>query len=163
MKCPSCGHVNRARAKFCEECSALLSRKCARCGTELRAAAKFCDECAAPVDAPPASRPVPAGDDVVARKVLTIVFADLIGSTSLHERLDPESVSRVMERYHRAVAAPIEAHGGTVVQLLGDGVMCAFTRCTISGSISSETMACGRGSRSSTPTAWPRRSPASTN
>jgi class 3 adenylate cyclase/tetratricopeptide (TPR) repeat protein len=61
-----------------------------------------------------------------ARKVVTVVFADLIGSTSLHERLDPESVSRLMDRYHRAVRVPIEAHGGTVVHLLGDGVMCAF-------------------------------------
>src|SRR5262249_25472284 len=54
------------------------------------------------------------------------VFADLMGSTALHERLDPESVSRVMDRYYRAVRVPVEAHGGTVVQLLGDGVMCAF-------------------------------------
>src|SRR5262245_25958617 len=61
-----------------------------------------------------------------ARKVVTVVFADLIGSTSLQERLDPESVSRVMDRYHRAVRVPVEAHGGTVTQLLGDGVMCAF-------------------------------------
>jgi len=64
--------------------------------------------------------------DTVARKIVTIVFADLIGSTSLGERLDPESVNRVMARYHRAVSVPVEAHGGTVVQLLGDGVMCAF-------------------------------------
>src|SRR5207253_2350580 len=61
-----------------------------------------------------------------ARKVVTIVFADLIGSTSLHERLDPESVGRLMDRYYRALRAPVEAYGGTVVQLLGDGVMCAF-------------------------------------
>jgi len=61
-----------------------------------------------------------------ARKVVTVVFADLIGSTALQERLDPESVSRVMEAYHAAVRVPIEAHGGTLVQLLGDGVMCAF-------------------------------------
>jgi class 3 adenylate cyclase len=54
------------------------------------------------------------------------VFADLIGSTSLHERLDPESVTRVMDRYYKTVRGPVEAHGGTVVQLLGDGVMCAF-------------------------------------
>jgi class 3 adenylate cyclase len=57
---------------------------------------------------------------------VTIVFADLIGSTALHEGLDPESVSAVMEAYHAAVREPVEAHGGTVVQLLGDGVMCAF-------------------------------------
>ena len=45
------------------------------------------------------------------RKVVTVVFADLIGSTALHERLDPESVSRIMEGYHRSVRAPVETHG----------------------------------------------------
>jgi class 3 adenylate cyclase/tetratricopeptide (TPR) repeat protein len=61
-----------------------------------------------------------------ARKVVTIVFADLIGSTSLHERLDAESTRRLMDRYYRVLRAAIEAHGGTVVKLLGDGVMAAF-------------------------------------
>ena len=92
---------------------------CASCGRVNRADARFCDGCGAALVAR-------AADDAVVRKVVTIVFADLIGSTSLHERLDPESVSRVMDRYYQAVRAPVEAHGGTVVQLLGDGVMCAF-------------------------------------
>jgi class 3 adenylate cyclase len=74
-------------------------------------------------NSPPHAR---AADAAEVRKVVTIVFADLIGSTALHERLDPESVSRLMDRYYRAVRVPVEAHGGTVVQLLGDGVMCAF-------------------------------------
>src|SRR5262249_38084516 len=99
--------------------------------------AKFCRSCGTALAGPepilspvegPSRRPRAPGraDDAVARKGITIVFADLIGSTSLHERLDPESVNRVMDRYDRAVRAPVEAHGGTVVQLLGDGVMCAF-------------------------------------
>jgi class 3 adenylate cyclase len=58
--------------------------------------------------------------------VVTIVFADLIGSTALHERLDAESVRRVMDQYHEALRRAVEAHGGTVVKLLGDGVMAAF-------------------------------------
>ncbi|MFQ5458232.1 MAG: adenylate/guanylate cyclase domain-containing protein, partial [Myxococcota bacterium] len=45
MNCPSCGHENRDRAKFCEECASPLKRTCSNCGTELRPAAKFCDEC----------------------------------------------------------------------------------------------------------------------
>jgi class 3 adenylate cyclase len=65
-------------------------------------------------------------DEAVARKVVTIVFADLVGSTALHERLDAESARRLMDRYYRALHAAVEAHGGTVVKLLGDGVMAAF-------------------------------------
>src|SRR6185503_18530971 len=108
-------------ARFCNECAAPLvkSAVCGGCGTTSPAGRKFCDACGASL----APRPAEKTD---ARKVVTIVFADLIGSTALHERLDPESVSRLMDRYHRAVRMPVEAHGGTVVQLLGDGVMCAF-------------------------------------
>ena len=54
-----------------------------------------------------------------------MVFADLIGSTSLHERLDPESVRRVMDRYYDALGTAVEEYGGTVVKLLGDGVLAA--------------------------------------
>jgi O-antigen ligase len=60
------------------------------------------------------------------RKVVTIVFADLIGSTALHERLDAESVRRVHGGYYAAMRGAVEAHGGTVTQLLGDGVKAVF-------------------------------------
>lgn len=82
--------------------------------------------------APPPPNPVvptaaPRGADrAEARKVVTIIFADLIGSTSLHERLDAESVTRLMERYYGAMRGAVEGHGGTVVKLMGDGVMAAF-------------------------------------
>jgi class 3 adenylate cyclase len=119
MDCASCGRANRPGAWFCGGCGASLARRCPSCGALVEVGARFCDACGASLVGRPA-------EAAVARKVVTIVFADLIGSVSLHERLDPESVSRVMDRYHRTVRAPIEAHGGTVVQLLGDGVMCAF-------------------------------------
>src|SRR5262252_2510715 len=122
MNCLACQHENPPASAFCEECGARLEHQCPSCGSPCAPTAKFCRSCGASLAAgTPATT-----DDAVARKVVTIVFADLIGSTSLHERLDPESVSRVMERYYGAVRGPIEAHGGTVVNLLGDGVMCAF-------------------------------------
>jgi class 3 adenylate cyclase/ketosteroid isomerase-like protein len=119
VNCTSCGRENRTGARFCGGCGASLAPRCPACGAAAEADARFCDGCGASLAAP-------APDDRAARKVVTILFADLIGSTALQERLDPESVSRVMEAYHRTVAAPVEAHGGSVVQLLGDGVMCAF-------------------------------------
>ncbi len=123
MDCASCGRANRPAARFCAGCGNALAPRCPACGAEAPLDARFCEACGATLDA----RPVDAGaGQPPARKVVTIVFADLIGSTALQERLDAEAVSRMMDRYHRAVRAPIEAHGGTVVQLLGDGVMCAF-------------------------------------
>src|SRR5512134_1319800 len=122
MNCTACGRVNRAESRFCVGCGRALAPRCPACGVESEPDAQFCGACGATLVAPSAR----AADKAEARKVVTIVFADLIGSTALHERLDPESVKRVMERYHAAVRVPVEAHGGTVVQLLGDGVMCAF-------------------------------------
>src|SRR5213593_3975076 len=119
MNCTSCGRANRPSARFCGGCGKPLAPRCPACGSECEPGAQFCDACGASLVAS-------AADEVVARKVVTIVFADLIGSTSLHERLDPESTRRLMDRYYQALRAPVEAHGGTVVQLLGDGVMCAF-------------------------------------
>ncbi len=119
MICSACSHENRPGAKFCEECAAALARRCPSCGAEVRPAAKFCDACGSGL------RP-PAGQNAEVRKVVTVVFADLIGSTSLHARLDAESARRVMDRYYGALRRAVEAHRGTVVKLLGDGVVAAF-------------------------------------
>ena len=121
MTCAGCGHANPDQAKFCLECGAALGVRCAQCGTELPPAAKFCLECGARTAAAP-----PPAREGGARKVVSIVFADLVGSTALHERLDAESARRLMERYYAALRGAVDAHGGTVVKLLGDGVMAAF-------------------------------------
>lgn len=123
MRCSSCSHQNRSAAKFCEECGTALELKCAGCGSGVRPAAKFCDECGTPTAVGAASRP-PA--ERGARKIVSIVFADLVGSTALHERLDPESARRFMESYYAAMRGAVEDEGGTVTQLLGDGVKAVF-------------------------------------
>jgi class 3 adenylate cyclase/tetratricopeptide (TPR) repeat protein len=61
-----------------------------------------------------------------ARKIVTIVFSDVVGSTNLGERLDPESVRRVMARYFGTLRAALERHGGTVEKFIGDAVMAVF-------------------------------------
>src|SRR5262245_9944526 len=129
--CQSCGHENRAANRFCEECGATLARRCGGCGGDVPSTAKFCGACGASLVAPldHTTKPgheVGGAGDMVARKIVTVVFADLIGSTALHERLDAESVRSLMGRYYGALHAAVEAHGGTVVKLLGDGVMAAF-------------------------------------
>ena len=135
MTCPSCSAENRAGRKFCVECGAALALKCPACGSPHEAGEKFCGECGGALIARPAPVPSPADapsrrahatDRAEARKVVTIIFADLIGSTSLHERLDAESVTRLMDHYYRAMRGAVETHDGTVVKLMGDGVMAAF-------------------------------------
>ena len=90
---------------------------CASCGRENAADARFCEACGAPLD---------AGRAAETRKVVTVVFTDVAGSTALGERLDPESLRRVMWRYFDAMQAALERHGGTVEKFIGDAVMAVF-------------------------------------
>src|SRR5262245_9141694 len=132
MTCSACGHANPDTARFCNACGAPLAHRCPGCATDNPPGSRFCNACGGALAA--RSEPVSGRAEVPprragsleARKVVTVVFADLIGSTALHERLDAESVRSLMGRYYGALHAAVEAHGGTVVKLLGDGVMAAF-------------------------------------
>ena len=79
--------------------------------------ARFCNACGAEVaaTAPPE-----------VRKTVTVLFADVTGSTALGERLDPESLRRVLARYFEAASGCVERHGGTVEKFIGDAVMAVF-------------------------------------
>jgi class 3 adenylate cyclase len=94
-------------------------KRCPSCGEENADRARFCQACATPL----AEVDAPASD---VRKVVTIVFADVTGSTALGERLDPETLRRVMGRYFDRMAAVIESHGGTVEKFIGEAVMAVF-------------------------------------
>src|SRR5215217_1412935 len=92
---------------------------CSHCGRQNAADARFCSGCAAPLvreHAPPRA----------VRKVVTVLFCDLVESTPLGERLDPESLRRVMARWHEAMRTVLERHGGTVEKFVGDAVMAVF-------------------------------------
>jgi predicted ATPase/class 3 adenylate cyclase len=91
---------------------------CSICGQENPDIARFCLACGAALGPQTVPRET--------RKTVTIVFADVIGSTSLGERLDPESIRRVMARYFEEMKAAVERHGGTVEKFIGDAVMAVF-------------------------------------
>jgi class 3 adenylate cyclase/tetratricopeptide (TPR) repeat protein len=91
---------------------------CASCGAENREGARFCDSCGAVLDEAAPGREL--------RKVVTVLFCDVTGSTALGERIDPESLRRVMARYFETAKAIVERHGGTVEKFIGDAVMAVF-------------------------------------
>ncbi len=122
ITCAACGHGNRAGARFCEGCGAALAISCPACGNQLRPGASFCDACGSPA-APSVPRPPQSAG---ARKVVTVVFADLVDSTALQETLDAESARRLMARFYDHMRAVIEAHGGSVQKFIGDAVVAAF-------------------------------------
>jgi class 3 adenylate cyclase len=92
---------------------------CPSCGHENPAGARFCNECAAPL---PASAPAVAEE----RKIVTVLFVDLVGFTARSERLDPEDVRAIQAPYFARVRAAIESFGGTVEKFIGDAVMAVF-------------------------------------
>jgi class 3 adenylate cyclase/tetratricopeptide (TPR) repeat protein len=93
-------------------------RACASCGQENPDGFKFCGNCGAPLAAPAPAREV--------RKVVTIVFCDLTGSTALGDRTDPEALRATMRGYYEEMRTILERHGGTVEKFVGDAVMAVF-------------------------------------
>jgi class 3 adenylate cyclase/tetratricopeptide (TPR) repeat protein len=92
---------------------------CPQCGAENRPDARFCDSCGAPL----AAEPAPAREE---RKVVTVLFCDLVGSTARAEGADPEDVRALLSAYHERVRSELERFGGTVEKFIGDAVMALF-------------------------------------
>ncbi|MBI3304473.1 MAG: AAA family ATPase, partial [Deltaproteobacteria bacterium] len=125
--------------KFCVKCATPLRPRCPQCGFENPAESIFCGQCATPLMAEvrspefgvqkspesrvrsPESEPVPAE-----RRQLTVMFCDLVGSTSLSEKLDPEELREVVRAYQAVGAAVISRFAGHIAQYLGDGLLVYF-------------------------------------
>jgi class 3 adenylate cyclase/tetratricopeptide (TPR) repeat protein len=103
-------------ATFFSVCWAVAT--CGACGHANREGARFCDECGARLDvvAPPAEE----------RKVVTVLFCDVTGSTALGERLDAEVLRALLARYFDRMRDRVQRHGGTVEKFIGDAVMAVF-------------------------------------
>jgi hypothetical protein len=91
---------------------------CADCATKNPQGARFCNGCGLALPA--------AADAAEQRKVVTVLFTDLVGSTALGERFDPETIRAVLTRYFEMVRTVIEEHGGTVEKFIGDAAMAVF-------------------------------------
>ena len=90
---------------------------CPRCGEANPERAKFCLACGTALT-------VVSGRE--ARKTVTLVFSDTVGSTELGDRLDPEAIRRVMSRYFEVMQGVLERHGGTVEKFVGDAILAVF-------------------------------------
>jgi class 3 adenylate cyclase/tetratricopeptide (TPR) repeat protein len=93
---------------------------CSRCSAENPADARFCNTCGNALDEAPTPPPADA------RKTVTVLFCDIVDSTGMGERHDPEQLRMVMSRYFEDARAVLERHGGTVEKFIGDAVMAVF-------------------------------------
>jgi len=142
LRCPACAAESPAGMIFCLRCGTALTRDCPACGFASPADAAFCGRCATALVADVTPSPLPPGAGSHAdpaspagvapaalaaeRRQLTVMFCDLVESTALSRRLDPEELRDVIAAYHEAAAGVVRRLGGHVAQYLGDGVLVYF-------------------------------------
>jgi predicted ATPase/class 3 adenylate cyclase len=128
MTCPSCGTENPAGKRFCTECGTALALSCPSCGATLSGSEKFCGECGAAlmsaVDVTSSEQPqAPVSSE---RRLVSILFADLVGFTAASEERDAEDTRELLSRYFDTSRRLIELYGGTVEKFIGDAVMAVW-------------------------------------
>ena len=128
MNCPRCGASVGTASKFCGDCGSPLPWCCTACGNENPAGKRFCSECGAATTVTAERTSVPATSTASAaeRRQLTVMFADLVGSTALGARLDPEDLREVVAAYHGCVTGLVAKAGGFIARYMGDGVLVYF-------------------------------------
>ncbi len=147
MNCPDCSAVNPEAAQFCSQCGRGLTRACHNCGTQNSLAANFCSYCGERLDRGQTS--LPAADEKLLqyipkellskleaaraghsmageRRVVTILFCDVKGSTAAAETMDPEDWAEIMNGAFEYLIAPVYRYEGTLARLMGDAVLAFF-------------------------------------
>jgi class 3 adenylate cyclase len=128
MTCVGCGADLAQEYRFCPFCGASQRpRTCARCDTDLPAGAVFCPSCGVPV-AEVVQTPGPAAalSPVSERRVTSVLFADLVGYTSLAEQRDTEDVRELLSDYFEVCKTVVRRYGGTIEKFIGDAVMAVW-------------------------------------
>src|SRR5512137_32761 len=150
-KCPRCHAENRARATFCRACGARLVLVCPQCNRALPLETQFCDSCGAHVGAAPTAPTIEPEASALAaairrhvpkefaerlrasrgqvgqeRRMVTILFSDIKGYSTMASALDPEEVMDVINGAFEFLIGPVYRHEGTVAQLMGDAILAFF-------------------------------------
>jgi class 3 adenylate cyclase len=122
MRCSSCQTVNSEDAKYCVECSASLAIRCPKCQLANPVSARFCSNCATLLAESDSRVRVVEGE----RRHVTVLFCDIVSSTEIATRLDPEEWHAVAAQYQRMSAEAVSRIGGHIGKYLGDGLIAYF-------------------------------------
>ncbi len=135
LTCPSCGADNKPGRKFCVRCATPLALACPGCGSAYDPGDAFCGDCAEPLTAgtPTAQRTSAAGPadrsqpaQVAERRLVSVLFADLVGFTPFAEERDSEDVRETLSQYFDLASDIVGRYGGTVEKFIGDAVMAVW-------------------------------------
>ncbi len=125
IRCPTCATENPADNKFCRECGSALAGTCASCGTANPPDHKFCRECGKPLSTTTA-QPATASPSRAGRRLVSVLFADLVGFTTFSEGRDPEDVRTMLTGYFDRAREIVNRFGGSVDKFIGDAVMAVW-------------------------------------
>ncbi|MDX1486918.1 MAG: adenylate/guanylate cyclase domain-containing protein [Acidiferrobacterales bacterium] len=127
MRCPKCQAENEEGRRFCAECGASLGIACPDCGFANRSEDKFCGGCGrnlTSISSGEAARKHDVAEPE--RRQLTVMFCDLVDSTALAERLDPEDLRELLSQYQDTCADVIQRYEGYIARYVGDGLLMYF-------------------------------------
>ncbi len=136
LTCSHCRTESPVGSLFCNQCGALLDLSCSGCEATNPPGSHFCNQCGLPLDSAAPGRqavdsaaPGPAMSPILGveeRRPVTVLFADIVGFTTLSERMDPEEVRDVTAACFGRLVEEIARRGGTVDKFIGDAVMALF-------------------------------------
>src|SRR5215472_15494108 len=134
MQCPSCKTDKPPDAAFCEQCGSKLELVCPACKTAISPGARFCKKCGTAIAASvkKSTEPIRIADTTAPeniegeRKTVTVLFADIRGSTELMEDLDPEEARRIVDPALKLMVDAVRRYSGYIPQSTGDGIFAVF-------------------------------------
>jgi class 3 adenylate cyclase/tetratricopeptide (TPR) repeat protein len=143
MTCPNCGSGNEGGRKFCGQCGSPLAIACAVCGTPNAPGVRFCGECGTalggampvqlgipgaeePITGNPSDGMAPNVRPTAERRLVSVLFADLVGFTTLAESRDAEEVRELLTRYFDTCGSLVARYGGVIEKFIGDAVMAVW-------------------------------------
>jgi class 3 adenylate cyclase/tetratricopeptide (TPR) repeat protein len=127
--CSTCGTENPVDQRFCGNCGTQVAAVCSACGGSNPPGQRFCGHCGAPlteVSTEEVALVVTAAAPVAERRLVSVLFADLVGFTAASEARDAEETRELLSRYFELARTLIERYGGTVEKFIGDAVMAVW-------------------------------------
>ncbi len=127
MQCPSCGAEAPEHQRFCGDCGRPLARSCPACGEAAAAGQRFCGSCGTALGevAAPSAGPAP-GPAAAELRMVSVLFVDLVGFTTLSETRDAEDMRDLLSRYFETARTIVGRYGGTIEKFIGDAVMAVW-------------------------------------